>query len=254
MKKSTTFPVLAILSLLLSGFTIRPAALKADDFRMTIHFTTTVKADGSGKMAIEMYASKDLVEYTEEQSDIDFDDACEQIFSNYSRFKVAQKNPGGAFQCIASADFEDLDELESILEDDIGATVYRLEIEEKRFYYDVSFYNIYSSTDEIETEVLWILVLPGTPGDTNADKTSGRTLTWDITDSYGSQRFKAESGVSAGFLGMDSSTLAIVMVLMMSCCCVILLIVAGIAVFLILRKQNPSAAEESSMDANIPLS
>jgi hypothetical protein len=252
MKKQTTILILAIVSFLLCGFTIRLPEPKADDLSMSLHVTTTVNSNGSGRIEMEITLSKDLLELLERADNFNLDQLCEPGSYSSTKLQFTQKSPEGGYQCIGAAAFEDLNELESLTEDELGASVTRLEIKKGRFYYDVSYYNDFSSSSQIDTEVLWILVLPGTPGDTNADKTSGRTLTWDLTNSYGSQRFKAESGVSGGFLGMDSSTLAIVAFMMMSCCCcAILLLAAGIVVFLMLRKKNPSAVEESSPDTII---
>jgi hypothetical protein len=96
-------------------------------------------------------------------------------------------------------------------------------------------------------EVLWILVLPESPGRNNADEVSGRTPTWDLSNTTKASHLTAECALGGGFLGMDTTTMMIVTVAMLSCC-VILLPGAGIVAILTLRKKNPPAAEGSSAE------
>jgi hypothetical protein len=254
MKKQTAFLALAILSLLLSGWTLRPPAVKAEDRILTLRVTTTVRPSGSGTVKLELTPSPGLTDFLNSEH-VPGDPFCHTVESYVStgfNFTTTYKN--SSFQCIGTASFQGLEELESLMDDNLGSnTVQRLEIEEDRFYYeariDIDVSSLSSS--DFSVEVFWMLVLPGTPGENNADTVSGRTLTWDLSNSYGSSFLSAESAIGGSFLGMDSSMLAIIMVLMMSCCCVIVLIAAGIVAFLVLRKNNPSTTKESSADKPI---
>jgi hypothetical protein len=242
MKKQTTSLILAVVSLLLSGFTLQPPAPKADDLSISIHYTTTVKSDGSGDVEEEFTLSKDFVAQLESQATVSSDDICT---SSSPKFHLVDQGQGGEIRCVGSAAFKDLDELNDITENDLNASVDRLEMKDKHFYYDVSMSTGFTgSTGDLKMEILWILVLPGTPGDNNADTVSGRTLTWDLTKSSGLIHLTAECPIGGGgFLGMDTTTTIIVAAVMTSCCCVLLL-VAAVVVFLMMRRKNKQSAEE----------
>jgi hypothetical protein len=255
MKKQTAFFALAFLSLLLSGFVGAHPSPKADDRTLTFRVTTAVRSDGSGTVKVEFVLSPDLVDYLDSEG-IPKNQFCNVLKASVStEFQFTTANKNGGYQCIGTTSFQDLGELENLMEKNLGDnTVQRLEIEDKRFHYEALIYidTSYLSSSDYAIEIFWMLVLPGTPGENNADTVSGRTLTWDLSNARGSTLLSAESALGGGFLGMDSSMLAIVMVLMMSCCCVILLIAAGIAAFLVIKKKNPPAAEESSAENIIP--
>jgi hypothetical protein len=255
MKKHAIGLILAACSLLLSGFTLRPPD-KAGDRTLTLRVTTAVRSSGSGTVKLELTPSASLVEYLHSKniSENQFCYAVESYVQSGFNYTIKMKNSG--FQCVGTASFQGLDALESLMEDNLGSgTIQRLEIKDKRFYYEarINIDTSYLSSSEFTVEAFWVLVLPGTPGENNADTVSGNTLTWDLSTSNGSADLSAESALGGDVLGMNPSTLAVLLVLLTSCCCVILLLAAGIAAFLLLRRKNPSAAEESSADATIPV-
>jgi hypothetical protein len=238
MKKHTPILFIAILSLLLSGFTLRPSAPKAEDYNMSFHFTTTVKSNGSGTVEVEIIVSKDLVDLLNSGSSNNID--CGAFTFT---FDLSDKSQGGNLHCAGTEEFADMDELINITENKLNATVGRIEIKDKHFYYDIrTGGGVSSSSSQINVEALWILVLPGTPGDNNADTVSGHTLTWDLSKTSSSTHLTAECALGGGgFLGMDTTTMMIVAAVMMSCCCVLLLIVAAVVFLVMRRKKTPSA-------------
>ena len=238
MKKPTPILPLVILSLLLSGFTIRPPAPQAQDLSMSFHYTTTIKSNGSGDVEVDLTLSKDLVDLLNNQSSANLDCSTAGADTNLD---FSDKSQGGNLHCVGTATFKDLDELIDLTDNEMNGSVNRIEIKDKHFYYDVRTSGFGASTSEMKTEALWTVVLPGTPGENNADTVSGRTLTWDLTKSSGSIHMTAECALGGGgFLGMDTTTMMIVAAVMMSCCCVLLLIVAVVVFLMMRRKKNPS--------------
>jgi hypothetical protein len=71
--------------------------------------------------------------------------------------------------------------------------------------------------------------------DSNADTTSGRTLTWNVLALDPSAHITAESRIG-GLLGMDPVVMVVAAVLLLGCCGVVVLI-AGVAGFFLLRKK-----------------
>jgi hypothetical protein len=240
MKKQTPFLQLAILSLLLCGFTIRPPAPKAEDLSMAMRYTTTVKSDGSGSIEADVSMSKDLVDLIEGQGGTQI--SC-SLLSETTTLDLKDKSQGGNLHCVGTIDFSNLDELIDLTEHELNASVNRIEIKDKHFNYDVRTSGGFSSTEStIKTEALWILVLPGTPGENNADTVSGRTLTWDLSKTTSSTHLAAECAISSGgFLGMDTTTMMIAAMALLSCCCILVLVIAVVAFVLMRRKKSPSA-------------
>jgi hypothetical protein len=245
MKRQTPFQLLAILSLLLSAFTIRPPAPRGEDLTLTFRFTTTVKADGSGTVGLEMNLSPDLVRKLENNStDFSAHATCQRMESGFTEFEFSTKTENEGIQCVGTEAFKDLKELKNFLEDKMGMNVRKLEIKDRRFYYDVQFSWSPLSQSTFKVEQFWVLVLPGTHGDNNADTTAGNTLTWDLSQANGLISLEAESSVGGGLFGIDSTTFAILAFVILSCCCcILLLIVGGIALFLISRRKKSSAAD-----------
>jgi hypothetical protein len=264
MKIRRFFPLLAIFSILLSGFTIRPPASKADDLSMSIFYTTTVQSDGSGDVEVEFIYSKDLVDLMRSESN-NLD--CHSVMSP-TKLDFSDKSQGGNLDCVGTAAFNNLAELVDLTQNELGVSVNRIEIREKHFYYDVSMNMVWGSTGDLKMEELWILVLPGIPGDNNADTVSGRTLTWNLFTRSGSFHLTAECAIGGdGSLGkattaiatttihtttIATTTMKIAAAVMMSCCCVILLIAAVVVFFLMRRKNKQPAAENPSAGTIIP--
>jgi hypothetical protein len=239
MKKQTPVFQFIVLALLLSGFTLRPPAPKAQDYSMASRMTTTVKSDGSGNVEVDILISKDLVDILNNQSsNID----CDSL-SSQTKFDLSDQSQGGDLHCVGSLAFKDLDELTNITERELNGSVDRIEIKDRHFYYDVTTGGgFYSTSSQIKIEAYWILVLPGTPGDNNADTVSGRTLTWDLSNTTKASHLTAECALGGGFLGMDTTTMMIAAAVLLSCCCIILLI-AAVVVFILMRRKKKPAAE-----------
>jgi hypothetical protein len=253
MKKRSSFLLLVILSLLLSGFTLRPPAVDSMEKTFTFRVTTAIQSNGSGNVKVEAILSVDLVAFLDSgPTRFSGEEFCSTTESSQSLFKYALTTENNGVQCTAVVSFDDLQELENIMEDEgLGVSIQQLEIRSGRLYYNVKINTSGTQSSPYYTfHNYWALILPGTPGENNADTVDGNTLTWDLSNSSGWTSMTVESSIGGGgFLGMDSSTLAIVAFLMISCCCcVILLLAAGVVVFLMLRKQKQPAQEEHSPD------
>jgi hypothetical protein len=255
MKKHRSFLFLAMLSLLLSGFTVRPPAVASLEKSIIFRFTTTIQSDISGDIKIEAILSPDLVALLNSVSETDYgEEFCSTLESGLSLFHYTLTTENNGVQCTAVESFENQKELENLMGyKGLGVDIQRLEVKDGRLYYSVRInMSEMESSPYFTVEIYWVLALPGKIGENNADTVNGNTLTWDLSGSPGWTSMTAESSIGGGFLGMDSSTLAIVSVAMMSCCCcVILLLAAGAAVFLALRGKKRPAPEERSPDTII---
>jgi hypothetical protein len=266
MKKQTAFLVLAIFSLLLCGFTLRPPAADSMEKVFTFRVTTEIQSNGSGSVQLEAILSPDLAALLYSSSnDFSPQEFCSTAESSTSMFQFTPTTENDGIQCTAVVSFEDLEELADIMEDKgLGASVQRLEIQNERLYYDLRINLSGSESSQYYTyENFWVLVLPGTPGDNNADTVSGNTLTWDLTHSTGWASLTAEcsipkaesaipesesSIIAGGSSGIASTTIAIIATVTVSCCCCTILLLAAVLVFLLLRRKNkqPAAARYSS--------
>jgi hypothetical protein len=263
MKKHTFGLLLAACSLLLSGFALQPPAAGSMEKTFTFRITTTIQSNGSGNVKAEAILSPDLVNLLESSSDnFSGEEFCSTAESGQSLFHFMLTNENGGIQCTAVEPFEDLNELESIMgSEGLNASFLRLEIEDGHLYYNVRLNMPESqSSPSFSFEEYWVLVLPGTLGENNADTVAGNTLTWDLTHHTGWTNLIAESFLpkeassirAGGISGMEPTTIAIIASGIVSCCCcVILLLAAGIATLLVLRKKKQPAPEEHSPDTII---
>jgi hypothetical protein len=228
---------------LVSGFALEAPIPEAGDINMSVHYTTTVKSDGSGGLELEFTLSKEFVAQLRSQGAVSSGEICTPPSP---KFQLVDQGQGGEIRCVGSAPFGDLEELADIMENDLQMSVNRMEIKDQRFYYDVSAFGGSGTViSPIKMELLWILVMPGTPVANNADTVSGRTLTWDLLKKSDSYHMTAECAIG-GLLGMDTTTITIVSVVLLSCCCIILLIAAAAVFILMRRKKNPPMEAASS--------
>jgi hypothetical protein len=149
---------------------------------------------------------------------------------------------GGGAVCLSHQTFADLNELRSLTGEFSGATFERLEITGGHFYY-----NLVSNSDNetalgpmspITVAAYWVLKVPGEVVSTNAGKTDGLVLTWDMTKAGAGSHFSAESKLGGG---LDPALIIAGIVLLMCCCLVIL--IAGAAAFFFLRRKKAAAPQ-----------
>src|SRR4030042_1106564 len=212
MKKHLLSTLLAGCSILMCAFAAPPARAVEENPSMKAQFITEITADGSGSMAYENELSSEMVILLKTFSDMETSKICESLLEyTYGDWEQSQKESNGDVTCSAKKTFKDLDGLESLIDDEFsGADFDRLEIKDDKLYYDLaphmegtSFEGIFGDEVNIDIEANWILKVPGEVVSTNADTTSGRTLTWNLLKMDYSSHIRAESKLSGG--GLDST-------------------------------------------------
>jgi hypothetical protein len=128
-----------------------------------------------------------------------------------------------------------------------------LEIKGGTFYLDISWTSFPCATNDASTLTCeWAVQMPGKVGSNNATKVESTTLTWDISSASTPYHFTAQSTVGSGFLGMDSTTIAVLAFLMCLCCLVILLVGGGIAAYFIMRRRKAAQAPSKPTAVTVP--
>ncbi|MBN2085310.1 MAG: hypothetical protein JW748_08780 [Anaerolineales bacterium] len=250
MKKNIRFSMLALASILLSGFSMAPAPAAMKDPSLGVQIISDFNSSGSGKLSFEIEMSQEFMTLMKSFGASDDDFTCDTFFeSSYDDWEMTEKNRDGALLCTAVTSFEDLDGYEDLIVDDFsGASFSRLEIEDGRFYYDLD-PNITGSSafGEVEEgmgfdiEMYWVLKMPGEVVETNADEKNGQTLKWNILELNSSAHIRAESKIG----GTLDPTLMIVAAIGLLCCCGFLVVIAAVVLFLVLRKKNNPAPAAS---------
>jgi hypothetical protein len=160
--------------------------------------TTTIKPKGSGELKVGVGFS------AEERANIEKQNGNSQDFCNTARattnVKVTEEQRGEETWCITTTEFKTLDELRHLYGGWEGIKINRLEISDRKFYYDVDIDTLSESSNFASlTDITWTIVLPGAPISHNADQVDGSTLTWIPTPKSGMINLQAESEVSRGF-------------------------------------------------------
>ncbi len=127
-----------------------------------------------------------------------------QDFCNTSQktknVKVMEEQRGDETWCITTTQFKDLEELRRLYAEWEGIKINRLEVRDGKFYYNMDLDTLSEdSSFSALTDIIWTVVLPGTPISYNADKVDGNTLTWIPTPKSGTVNLQAESEVPRGF-------------------------------------------------------
>jgi len=160
--------------------------------------TTTVEPNGSGELQMGVGFS------AEERTNLEKQNNNAQDFCNTSQtppnVTVIEEQRGDETWCITTTQFKNLEELRSLYEQREGIQINRLEISDGTFYYDVDLdMSSEASAFSALTEVMWTIVLPGTPLAHNADQADGNTLTWKPAPKSGVVNMQAESEAPRGF-------------------------------------------------------
>ncbi|MBN1440646.1 MAG: hypothetical protein JW929_14655 [Anaerolineales bacterium] len=251
MKKHLPFPLLAALSFLLCAFAAPPLPAMAEP-SMKLELITDITADGSGTMEYQLTLSKEFIDTVKLYGEYDPEEMCESFFeSGYDDWESGQRDMESGLECTAKTEFEDLGELEDVVESNFGDAEFdRLEIEGGVLYYDldpgVSGDEFVSGDDvdlPFEVSAFWVLKVPGEVVETNADSTSGNTLRWNLLKLSKSDNITAEVKIGGGGLLGSDPTLMILGGLGLTGCCCLVLIVIGVAAFFFLRRKKSSAPE-----------
>jgi hypothetical protein len=257
MKGKKNLSLVMFLSLGLLAFSA-PAQPRLDSTpKMVIQFLTTVHENGSADFGYVIKINQALVQSLQNISNFSEGTICEDVFRSIetSVVQFKQEQHGEEIWCTYTKHLDDMAALEVQWKDDFDhLTIRRLELKGGTFYLDISWTAFPCATND--TSVLtceWTVQMPGKVGSNNATKVEGTTLNWDMSGAGTPHHFTAQSTVGGGFLGMDSTTIAVLAFLTCLCCLVILLVGGGIAAYFILRKRKaaPAASEPATVSAPV---
>ncbi len=258
MSRSLTSPPLAVFSILLFAFSALPAPGSDEKPVMSIKTITTVKADGSGTFQYDVFLPPAALDFIKAfvTYDLPEDQMCTGVIQYHAGISGwTQEEREGGTACLAKGAFADLNELKSMTTRwFVESAINRLEISDGHFYYDLT---VISNTGWENDESLpfavedwWILEVPGEVVETNAEKTEGRTLSWDLLKTTEGTHVRAEcmigggggggnggGGGGGGIFGSDSTLMVAGAVLLLGCCCVVVLVGGGAAFFFLRRKK-----------------
>jgi hypothetical protein len=250
MSRKTAPILLAASSLILAAFSGAPAPQPQADATLEVTITTSITSDGSGTLQEDVFISDSALDWFLSQNLPAFseDDFCDLLITGNGNFGewVQAERPGGN-ACLAAESFAGLTELESLTASNFpGAAFARLEILNGRLYYDLVL-NMETGSEPdpgnpVRAEGSWIVKVPGPVVETNADKTDGRMLTWDMMEFTKASHLRAESKLGGG-LGELPIALTAGAILLLCCCCVLVLS-GGAAWFFLRRKNNPPPGRE----------
>jgi hypothetical protein len=255
MKKHFHIPLLALGSILLCAFSVAPAPAPEANPSMAIRRITDFKSDGSGILSFELELSQEMMALLKSTPGFDDKNTCSTFFeSAYDTWEISEKNRDGVLTCTVETAFKDLDKYETLIAGDFsGASFSRLEITGGHLYYDLipniagsSIFGEVQSGAGIDVTASWILNMPGEIVDSNANETSGQTLTWDILKMNTASHIRAESKTGgSGVLGLDPTLTILAVIGLLGCCCLIILIAGGAAFFFLRRKKTAPAAAQT---------
>jgi len=159
-----------------------------------LEVTTKIEPNGSGELRMGIGFS------AEERANIEKPSNNPQDFCNTSQtppnVTVTQEPRGDETWCITTTRFKNLQQLRSLYEQREGIKINRLEISDKKFYYDVDIDTLSEdSSFSALTDITWSVVLPGASIQHNADQIEENTLTWTPTPRSGVINMRAESQV-----------------------------------------------------------
>jgi hypothetical protein len=228
------------------------------------HFTTEIKADGSGEFEVRFALTEEDIKAIEEEEGDDFEDllfdefgdddiqnACEELVdeNDFPRNATATYSEnGGEFSCEISMAFDDLDELIEIYEDLFFGMTGKIRMNadgELSYMIDLSESDFASENDfgVGEIEYLWIVTAPGSIENHNADQERKGTLTWEL-DAQDTESIEFDSvpaGLFSGLTG-SSSALWVLGFALLCLCAVVLVLGSGVALYVYI--QNKKNAEE----------
>jgi hypothetical protein len=258
MKKPFRFLPFLALSFLLAAFSIPPRSASAQKPILTIEATSQIGTDGSGTFVIDLTVDKNAADLFQALPNSSDNSICESftLESDSAGSKWTEEKTGDGTRCHHSQPFQDLDGLKTLTEKDFSPAHFnRLEIADGHLYYDLAWNtNVgsgFAANNSFALQAYFILKMPGDVVKTNATKTSGRTLTWDLTTLDKSSHIQAESQLGGSVLGMDPTLAVFGVIILLGCCCVLLLVAGGVGFFLIRRKPATVASEPAAASAPV---
>ena len=155
---------------------------------------TKIEPNGSGELRMGVGFS------AEERANMEKQNSNLQDFCNTSQtpanVTVTEERRGDETWCITTTRFKNLEELRSLYQQRKGVQVNRLEISDRKFYYDLDIDTLSEDSSFFAlTDITWSVALPGAPIEHNADQVDENTLTWTPTPKSGIIHMSAESEV-----------------------------------------------------------
>jgi len=173
--------------------------------------TTKIEPNGSGELRVGVGFS------AEERANMEKQNSNPQDFCSTSQTPpnttVTEEQRGDETWCVTTTRFKDLKQLHGLYEQRKGITINRLEISDRKLYYDVDIDTLSEdSSFSALTDITWSVVFPGSPIQHNAAQVNESTLTWTPAPKSGIIHMRAESEVprsgfnlgpcSAAFVGL----------------------------------------------------
>jgi hypothetical protein len=159
---------------------------------------TTVQPDGSGELRIETGLTDEERRAVEEQAQSEAAGKLRSPFRDVpeSRITVKEERRGDRTWRITTTQFDNLNELQRLYEQQSGVAVNRLTLTDERFVMEVTLDTTSTESALSSFEVItWTVTLPGAPIAHNATSADGKTLTWVVQPKSGTVTLRAESAV-----------------------------------------------------------
>jgi hypothetical protein len=199
------------------------------------NFITDIQADGSGSFTEEFGMTQDEMDSYE----ITADDLCSSMTEGSDipvGASVNQETRGEETWCVIKIDFASLDDLNTLY-NEMEVTVGDLRIVDGQAFYDVTIDLGGESSFTGFLESYWIVTMPGSISEHNADEKDGNTLTWSLTSGDPALNAHAVSQTSGG-----GSTIWWVVGGAAACLCLLVIVAAVVVVIVLVVKKNKARA------------
>jgi hypothetical protein len=211
----------------------------------TANFVTDLKSDGSGLFSQEYIMTQDELTSSgiTPGENLCTEDMGLDLSDMPTGTTVHQEQNEDEIRCIFETPFATLDELRTIYTDYLDATVTDLRIEAGKAYYDITI-NMGDGGDAMGFLVYWIVKMPGSIGDHNANEQNGNSLTWEVPMS-GDVNIQATS--NAGGISISNNSVWWVVGIGAACLCLVLIVaVVVLIIFLVGRNKKKSETPVST--------
>jgi hypothetical protein len=195
------------------------------------NFITDIQTDGSGSFTEEFGMTQDEMDSYE----ITADDLCSSMTEGSdipAGASVTQETRGDETWCVIKIDFASLDDLNSLY-NEMEVTVGDLRIVDGQAFYDVTIDLGGESAFTSFMESYWIVTMPGSISEHNADEKDGNTLRWNLISSDSALNAHAVSRTSGG-----DNTIWWVVGGAAACLCLLVIVAAVVVVIVLVVKKN----------------
>jgi hypothetical protein len=209
----------------------------------TANIITEFKSDGSGSFIQEYIMTEDELASASIPTgdDLCTDNMGMDLSTMPAGTTVRQEKDGDEIKCIFESKFNRLSDLNLIYTGTLDSTVNNLAIQDGKLTYDVDVNMGNSDQGTMGFMVYWIVKMPGTVIENNADEQDGNTLKWSLP-SGGNVNVRAVSKVSGG----NSNWIWWLVGIGGACLCLVL-VAAVVVLIVVLVKRNKKKAAEAAM-------